>query len=150
MTNHPHRQIWAIAGPAILANSSAPLVGLVDTWLTGNYLEGDAAVAAIGLMAYVLWLLPCMFSTITIGATAMIARFVGAGDRKLAVRVANQALLVGILAAAAGTVAAAAVAAGSPTAHIVRWTPLLEGSGVFFCLCPISAKFGCIIFPVRS
>ena len=29
MNNHPHKQIWAIAGPAILANSSAPLVGLV-------------------------------------------------------------------------------------------------------------------------
>ena len=92
-----------LAVPVLIEQLLNMLVGLVDTWLTGNYLEGDACVAAIGLMAYVLWLLPCMFSTITIGATAMTARFVGAGDRKLAVKVANQALLVGVLAAVAGT-----------------------------------------------
>lgn len=92
-----------LAVPVLTEQLLNMLVGLVDTWLTGNYLEGDACVAAIGLMAYVLWLLPCMFSTITIGATAMIARFVGAGDRRLAVKVANQALLVGIVVAAAAT-----------------------------------------------
>ena len=39
MNNHPHKQIWAIAGPAILANSSAPLVGLVDTWAIGTLIS---------------------------------------------------------------------------------------------------------------
>jgi putative MATE family efflux protein len=92
-----------LALPVLVEQLLNMLVGLVDTWLTGNYLEGDACVAAIGLMAYVLWLLPCMFSTISIGATALTARFVGAGDRMMAVRVANQALLVGVIAAVAGT-----------------------------------------------
>ena len=48
MNNHPHKQIWAIAGPAILANSSAPLVGLVDTWAIGH-LPGAVHLAAVGL-----------------------------------------------------------------------------------------------------
>jgi MATE family multidrug resistance protein len=55
---HPHKQIWAIAGPAILANSSAPLVGLVDTWAIGH-LPGAVHLAAVGLGSvifnYLLW-----------------------------------------------------------------------------------------------
>jgi len=86
-----------LALPVLVEQLLHMLVGLVDTWLAGNYLVGDHYVAAIGLMAYVLWLLPCMFSTIAIGATAMVSRFVGAGDRDLAARVANQAFVVGIL-----------------------------------------------------
>ncbi len=43
-----HRQTWAIAFPAILANSSAPLVGLVDTWAVGH-LPGAVHPAAAGL-----------------------------------------------------------------------------------------------------
>jgi putative MATE family efflux protein len=93
-----------LALPVLVEQLLNMLVGLVDTWLTGNYLEGDACVAAIGLMAYVLWLLPCMFSTIAIGATAMTARFVGSGDRQMAVLASNQALLIGIIVAAVGTV----------------------------------------------
>ena len=44
----PHQQVWAIAGPAILANSSAPLVGLVDTWAIGH-LPSPVHLAAVGL-----------------------------------------------------------------------------------------------------
>jgi MATE family multidrug resistance protein len=58
MSKHPHREIWAIAGPAILANSSAPLVGLVDTWAIGH-LPGAVHLAAVGLgsviFSYLLW-----------------------------------------------------------------------------------------------
>ena len=43
------------------------------------------------------------------------------------------------VAAAAAVVAAAAAAVGNLTAHIVRWTPLLEGSGVFYLVCIILA-----------
>ena len=56
--DHPHRQIWGIAFPAILANSSAPLVGLVDTWAIGH-LPGAVHLAAVGLgsviFSYLLW-----------------------------------------------------------------------------------------------
>ncbi|NOR18954.1 MAG: MATE family efflux transporter, partial [Xanthomonadales bacterium] len=47
-SKNPHRIIIAIAFPAILANSSAPLVGLVDTWAIGH-LPDPAYLAAIGL-----------------------------------------------------------------------------------------------------
>jgi putative MATE family efflux protein len=81
------------------------LVGLVDTWLTGNYLSTDAHLAAIGLMAYVMWLLPSMFAAVAIGATAMTSRFVGSGDSPAAARVTNQAILAGTVLAGAAMAA---------------------------------------------
>ncbi len=50
----------------------------------------------MGLMAYVMWLIPSLFSTVAIGATALIARWTGAGDPVRANRACNQAYLVAI------------------------------------------------------
>jgi MATE family multidrug resistance protein len=79
MHSHPHRQIWAIAGPAILANSSAPLVGLVDTWAIGH-LPGAVHLAAVGLgsviFSYLLW----AFGFLRMGTTGLIAQAHGRGD----------------------------------------------------------------------
>jgi MATE family multidrug resistance protein len=79
MTSHPHRRIWAIAGPAILANSSAPLVGLVDTWAVGH-LPGAVHLAAVGLGAvifnYTLW----AFGFLRMGTTGLVAQAHGRAD----------------------------------------------------------------------
>lgn len=72
------------------------LLGFSDAALTGHYLEAPH-LAAMNLMAYVLWLLYGLFSFVAIGATALVARAVGAGDREGASRVANQAFVVGIV-----------------------------------------------------
>ena len=75
----PHRQIWAIAGPAIMANSSAPLVGLVDTWAIGH-LPGAIHLAAVGLgsviFSYLLW----AFGFLRMGTTGLIAQARGRED----------------------------------------------------------------------
>ena len=76
---NPHRQIWGIAGPAILANSSAPLVGLVDTWAIGH-LPGAVHLAAVGLgsviFSYLLW----AFGFLRMGTTGLIAQARGRDD----------------------------------------------------------------------
>lgn len=86
--------LW-LALPVLVEQLLNVLVGLVDTWLTGNFLSTDTHLAAIGLMAYVLWLLPSMFAAVAIGATALTSRCVGSGDTRLAARVTNQALTAG-------------------------------------------------------
>jgi len=87
MIPHPHKQIWAIAGPAILANSSAPLVGLVDTWAIGH-LPGAVHLAAVGLgsvvFSYLLW----AFGFLRMGTTGMIAQAYGRED------IADQVVIV--------------------------------------------------------
>jgi putative MATE family efflux protein len=72
------------------------LVGFSDTFLTARYLEQDH-LAAMNLMAYALWLVVDVFIIVSIGATAIIARHTGGGDRTAACRAANQALLVGAM-----------------------------------------------------
>jgi putative MATE family efflux protein len=47
-------------------------------------------------MIYALWLVGNVFSFVALGSTAMVARFVGAGDRDMANRVMNQSVLTGL------------------------------------------------------
>lgn len=74
-----HRQIWAIAWPAILANSSAPLVGLVDTWAIGH-LPSPVHLAAVGLGSIIFNYLLWAFGFLRMGTTGLIAQARGRGD----------------------------------------------------------------------
>ncbi len=83
-----------LAVPVLIEQFLSMLVMLSDTALAGRYLQ-PAHMASMSLLAYVMWLIPCLFGAISIGATAMTARFVGAGDYDTARRVTNQAVLLG-------------------------------------------------------
>jgi putative MATE family efflux protein len=83
--------------PVMLEQLLNMLVALSDKWLTGNFLPGERYLAAMTLVAYVLGFIPSGFAAVAIGATAMVARFVGAGDAAAARRVTNQALVIGAI-----------------------------------------------------
>jgi putative MATE family efflux protein len=95
----------ALAVPVLAEESLNLLVGYTDWFLAGRFLPGEGPKAAMGLVAYVLWMLPSLFSVVGIGALAIVARLVGAGERHDAAGVARQALLVGFVAAAVGMIA---------------------------------------------
>jgi MATE family multidrug resistance protein len=76
---HPHRTIIKIAFPAILANSSAPLVGLVDTWAIGH-LPDPAFLAAIGLGSVIFNFLFWAFGFLRMGTTGTVAQARGKSD----------------------------------------------------------------------
>ncbi len=86
-SRHPHRTIIAIAFPAILANSSAPLVGLVDTWAIGH-LAAPAYLAAIGLGSIIFNFIFWAFGFLRMGTTGIIAQARGRND--------SEALIAGI------------------------------------------------------
>ncbi len=90
----PDRRIWAIAGPAMLANISAPLVGLVDTWAIGH-LPDPKHLAAIGvgatIFSFVLW----SFGFLRMGTTSLVAQSVGRGRRDEVASHSMRALMVG-------------------------------------------------------
>jgi MATE family multidrug resistance protein len=79
MDTRPHKRIWAIAGPAILANSSAPLVGLVDTWAIGH-LPGAVHLAAVGLGSVIFNYLLWAFGFLRMGTTGLVAQAYGRDD----------------------------------------------------------------------
>ena len=88
------RPLVRLSGPVFIQQLLTMTVGLTDTFLAGQFLE-EAHVAAIGVLAYLLWMIPCAFSLVGVGTTAIIARLVGAGDIAEAGRVANQSLTAG-------------------------------------------------------
>jgi MATE family multidrug resistance protein len=82
----PHTRIWAIAGPAILANSSTPLVGLVDTWAVGH-LPNAIHLAAVGLGTVIFNFLLFTFGFLRMGTTGLVAQARGKGDKAALTRI---------------------------------------------------------------
>jgi len=84
-----------LALPVLAEEVLRLMVGYTDWWLVSRYLPGAVPKAAMGLMAYLMWMLPSIFAAIAIGATAVVAREVGAGNRSTASRVAWQSCILG-------------------------------------------------------
>lgn len=88
-----------LAVPALAEESLVLMVTWTDWLLASRFFaeDGDATKAAMGLMAYVMWLLPSFFSVVAIGATALIARWAGGNDFQAANKTTNQAFLIGLI-----------------------------------------------------
>lgn len=85
-----------LALPVLAEQILGVMVGFVDMALAGHILKTDAHVAAMGSLAYLMWLLASLFAAVAIGATALVARLVGEGKSQEAARTSNQAFLLGI------------------------------------------------------
>lgn len=108
----------ALALPVLAEESLNLLVGYTDFFLAGRFLPGDEPLAAMGLMAYFLWLLWSQFSFVGIGALAVVARMVGAGQRHEAAHATRQALLLGTI--VAGAVVVAVLLGGGLLVHAMN------------------------------
>ncbi|RMF68651.1 MAG: MATE family efflux transporter, partial [Alphaproteobacteria bacterium] len=90
-----HRLTWAIALPAIVANISGPLVGVVDSWAMGRM--GDplylAAIAAGGYAFHVLY---WAFGFLRMGTTGLVAQALGRQRRDELARTVGAAVILGL------------------------------------------------------
>ena len=130
-----------LAWPVFVEQLLYFLVGLTDMFLAG-FLSKEATTA-VGLAAYVGWLASNMFSLVSTGTVAVVARHWGAGELESANRAANRALAIG---AVVGLAVYALIwfAAPSyarlmklegPTAEIVVRFLRIDGAGYLFsCL----------------
>ena len=105
------RPLAILAAPVLAEESLNMLVGYTDWYLAGHYLPGSEPKAAMSFISYFLWILTTTSAFVGIGATALIARATGAGDRQLARGVFHQAVLAGVALAA---IIAALTWLGSP------------------------------------
>ena len=92
------RQLLLLALPILAEQALHSVVGLTDVYLAGH-LRNDAvaATAAIGSVAYILWLLGLIAGAIGTGSTALVARATGARHRSLANSVCGQTVTAAAL-----------------------------------------------------
>ncbi len=93
------KKIWAIAGPAIIANSSTPLVGLIDTWVIGH-MPDAVHLAAVGLGATVFSFVFWAFGFLRMSTTGLIAQAHGNNDNDQIARIFMRSSTIGFLIAA--------------------------------------------------
>src|SRR4051812_14333147 len=83
--SHLARRVLSLAWPVLALNSLVLLVDLSDRFLIGN-LPGAAAADARAMLSaqatahYVAWFISSYTVLVSIGATAVVAHCVGAGD----------------------------------------------------------------------
>ncbi|MGI6083631.1 MAG: MATE family efflux transporter [Limnochordia bacterium] len=86
-------RVLTLAWPAIVDQFLTMAVNMVDTAMVGRL--GAAALAAVGLGAQVMMVATAVFSSVTTGTTALVARFIGACDPENARKTARQSLVFG-------------------------------------------------------
>jgi len=89
------RDVLSLALPAMGEQMLSMMVGIVDTFLAGHL--GAAPLAAVGLANQWVFMATTLFGAIATGATALIARFVGAQDADQSDRVLAQSVLLGAM-----------------------------------------------------
>lgn len=91
--------VWQLAWPSVLTMLLQLLNGLVDMFFVGKL--GPAAQAAVGMGSQMVILLMAAAMAVTTGATAIVARYAGAGEPHEAGTAAKQALMLAVFIAAA-------------------------------------------------
>lgn len=90
-----NRDMWRIAAPMILSNISVPLLGMVDTGVTGH-LDNAAYLGAVAIGATIFTFIYMGMNFLRMGTTGITAQSVGAADPDGLRAALGQALLVGL------------------------------------------------------
>jgi putative MATE family efflux protein len=103
---HIPRMVLFLALPVVAEQLLHSLVGLTDFWVASHLVPStdpnaaainNAAGAAVGSVQYVLWLIGMLAGMIGTGATALIARAIGARDRRTANASCGQAISLALM-----------------------------------------------------
>ena len=88
-----NRHLFNLAWPSLIENILQTMLGFVDLVFVGQL--GPDAIAGVGLGNQLMFLLQVLFMGLAVGNTALVARAIGAGDKRGAERMAKQSLLLG-------------------------------------------------------
>ncbi|MDR2103648.1 MAG: hypothetical protein LBP42_06060, partial [Treponema sp.] len=87
-----YRDIVRIAWPSMVELILTQLASMVDLMMVGQL--GSAALTSVGLTTQPKFLTMTLFMAMNVGATAMVARCIGAGDPKRADLMLRQAMMM--------------------------------------------------------
>ena len=94
------REVWRIAAPMILSNISAPLLGMVDTGVTGH-LESPTYLGAVAIGSTIMGFLYAGMNFLRMGTTGITAQRFGANDNDGLRTALGQAIIVACIIASA-------------------------------------------------
>lgn len=90
-----NRQLLRLAGPSLVENLLQTMLLVCDMMFVGQL--GKDAIAGIGLGGQLTFFLQVAFMGLAVGNTALVARAVGAGDKREAERIAKQSLTLAVV-----------------------------------------------------
>ena len=90
------RQVWRIAIPVIIANSSVPLVAMVDTGVMGH-LAHAYYIGAVALGSFLFSLILAAFGFLRMATTGFVAQAAGADDHELVLVQCWRGLMVAVI-----------------------------------------------------
>ena len=90
-----YKDILHIAWPSFIELMLTQLASMVDLMMVGNL--GSASIAAVGITNQPKFLMMTMFQAMNVGATALVARHKGAGERERANLIMRQALVLTLI-----------------------------------------------------
>lgn len=108
------KRVFILALPVLGEQILNTFVAWNDTYLAGHL--NVSATAAVGFSAYVSWLVAMLFALVGVGATAIVARAIGAGNHDEARRATNQAVTLSLL---MGLIATVSIPLAAP--HLASW-----------------------------
>jgi putative MATE family efflux protein len=141
------RLVLTLAWPVLAQQLLILVVTLSDRLLAGRFQHLDApdqvaTQAAQTTANYLAWFLTSYTVLVTVGGTALVARFTGAGDRRGAVHVTHQALLLAVF---LGVVGGVAGLTGLPA--LIRLLQL-QGPAADFAVDYLRPLFALLVFQV--
>lgn len=121
-----------------------PLAGL-GSWHAAEHVSARQAafLAAQTTAHYLAWFIYSYATLVSVGSTALVARFIGAGDRRLAIAVTHQSLILAVM---LGLVATAFAFLGG-----LRWiihVLHLEGDAARFAISYLQPLFALMVFQI--
>jgi putative MATE family efflux protein len=96
------RRVLLLALPALAQQYLLLFIQHYDQYLASPF--GESHKAALNTANYIYWLTTCYAVVVSAGATALVGRFAGAGDRKMADHTAGQAILLALVLGLIGTI----------------------------------------------
>lgn len=95
------QRVLALAWPVLMQQLLLMTVGLYDQYLAGNNPPADPFLhvpyqAAQTTAIYLAWFISSCSALVSVGSTALVARFIGGGNRPHAIHTANQSIVLAI------------------------------------------------------
>lgn len=90
-----NKKVWGLTLPALIELLLATLFGMVDMVMVGNV--STQSLAAVGITNQPILLALAVFQASNVGTTALVARFIGTGDKSMANKVVEQTLILAVI-----------------------------------------------------